>query len=94
MGPFRHDIMVEDQRFVAKLQNCAVVFKPAGALVERQFAQGIDEVGFAYCRASLATASKMPFTNFASRSSKKAFATSTYSLIAAAVGTSARANSS
>ena len=44
--------------------------------------------------AAFATASSTPLTNFASRSSKKALATSTHSLIAAATGTSGRAMSS
>ena len=94
MRAFSHGVMGKDQRFAAKLQDCAVIFKPARALVQGQAAQSCDEIRLVYDRTSFETASRMPFTNFASRSSKKAFATSTYSLIAAAVGTSARAISS
>jgi hypothetical protein len=47
-----------------------------------------------YLRTAFATASSTPLTNFASRSSKNAWATSTYSLIAVPTGMSGRASSS
>jgi|GEM_PF-3983089 len=91
MRTLGHHVMRQNQRFIANLKYRAIIIKPARARMQREFAQGFDETAFVYDRTSLPMASRMPFTNLASRSSKKAFATSTYSLIAVAVGTSARA---
>ncbi len=90
-----HRIVREDQRFPTDLENGGIVGQAAGGGVRRDAAQGVDEGGLAaQARTSFATASSTPLTNFASRSSKNAFATSTHSLIAAATGTSGRASTS
>lgn len=95
MGAFDHHVMGQDQRFATDGQDGAVIFQIAGSGVAGDGPQQVDKGGLAaQPRTSLATASSTPLTNFASRSSKKALATSTYSLIALPLGTSARAISS
>ena len=94
MDTLDDSIVSQDKCFVAEFDYGCVVLKTAGLRGSCERAQGGDEIRFVQRPASLATASRMPFTNLASRSSKNAFATSTYSLIAAALGTSARAISS
>ena len=87
-------IVRDDQRFAARFKDGGIVFQtPCCGIVGQRLQRG-DESAFVQRPASLATASRMPFTNFASRSSKNAFATSTYSLIALALGTSGRPISS
>ena len=95
MGALHDHVVGQDQRLAAQRQDGAVILEIAGGRVARDAAQQVDEGSLAAQeRTSLATASSTPLTNFASRSSKKALATSTYSLIALALGTSARATSS
>lgn len=94
MNSLEQAVVGQDQCFAAEIQYGGVVIQVAGGGVRRQMAQRSDEGGLAAQRTSFATASRTPLTNLASRSSKKALATSTHSLIAAATGTSARAISS
>ena len=87
-------VVGEDQLLVADIQNCGIILETAcGGGVRQRLERG-DERAFVQRPASVATASRMPLTNFASRSSKNALATSTYSLIELALGTSCRAISS
>ena len=87
-------IVGQDKCFVADFENGSIVFEAPRSGVGGQRSKRCDEFALVQRPISLATASRIPFTNFASRSSKNAFATSTYSLIAAALGTSLRAISS
>lgn len=87
-------VVRQDQCLAAELDDRSVVLKAAGFGTGRQRLQRSDEVTLVQRPASFATASRMPLTNFASRSSKKALATSTYSLIEVALVTSCRAMSS
>ena len=91
MDALNQRIMRQDKAFAAYFDDCGVIFQPTGRRIICQRLQRRDEPGFVQRPASLATASSTPLTNFASRSSKKALATSTYSLIALALGTSGRA---
>jgi hypothetical protein len=84
-------IVRQDELFAADFDNRGVIVEAArGGRVGQRLQRG-DERAFVQRPASLATASRMPLTNFASRSSKNALATSTYSLIELALGTSGRA---
>ena len=94
MDPLDQRIVRYHQRVIAKGKDSCIVFQAAGGGILCQRLQRGDEVAFVQRPASLAIASRMPFTNLASRSSKKALATSTYSLIALALGTSGRASNS
>ena len=99
MHAFDQHVVGEDERFAADFEHGRIVRQPARGRMMRERPQAVDEGGLrrdrgAAQRTALATASSTPLTNFASRSSKKACATSTYSLIAVPVGTSARARSS
>ena len=94
MDAFDHGIVREHQRFATELDDCGVVLKPPSFGTGRQRAQRGDEIALVQRPTSFATASRIPLTNFASRSSKKALATSTYSLIEVALVTSCRASSS
>ena len=92
--PFDQHVVGQHQRFAPDLEHGRVVVEISRPFVQRKGAQALDQVELPAHRTCLATASSMPLTNFASRSSKKALATSTYSLIAVPTGTSARAISS
>ena len=87
-------IVCQDKLFAADLDNRGIIVEAARGGCVGQRPQRGDECAFVQRPASLATASRMPLTNFASRSSKNALATSTYSLIELALGTSGRAISS
>jgi hypothetical protein len=92
MHAFDHHVVREDQRFSAELNHRAIIVETSRPGVRRDPAQGVDEGEFAgQERTAFAMASSTPLTNFASRCSKKAWATSTYSLITVPVATSARA---
>src|SRR3546814_1160363 len=77
MRTLGHYVMRDDKRFAAYLQHRGIIFQPACGGVARQAAQLRDEVSLAAQRASFPIPSRMPLTNFASRSSKNALATST-----------------
>ena len=94
VNPVDERIVRQDEGLAPEPDNGRIVFQSARGPMARKRAQGRDELGFVQRPISLATASRMPFTNLASRSSKKALATSTYSLMAAALGTSLRASNS
>ena len=94
MNALDQGVMRQNKVFAAYFQNRGIILQVAGPCRGGEGAQAGDEVAFVQRPSSLATASRIPLTNFASRSSKKALATSTYSLIAAALGTSLRASSS
>ena len=94
MHAFHHHVMRQHQRLAPDVEHGGVVRQPARARMQGQGAQHPKKGGLAAHRTSLATASSTPFTNFASRSSKKAWATSTYSVMTVAWGTSGRASSS
>ena len=94
MNPLDQRVVRYHQRVIAKGEDSCIVFQTAGGGILCQRLQRGDKVAFVQRPASLAIASRMPFTNLASRSSKKALATSTYSLIALALGTSGRASNS
>lgn len=95
MHPFDHRVLRQDECFVSDFEDRGVVVQPACGGIGRDRTQPRNKVELAaQLRTSLATASSTPLTNFASRSSKNALATSIYSPIAAPVGTSGRAISS
>src|SRR3546814_10214358 len=87
MRSLGHHVMREDQRLAANFQHRAIIVQSACGGVGRQAAQLRNEVSLAAQRVAFPIPSRIPLTNLASRSSKKAFATSTYSLIALAMGT-------
>src|SRR5690606_4614998 len=91
---FHQHVVRQDDRFAPDFEHGGIVGETARGRMMGEGPQAVDESGLAAQRTALATASSTPLTNFASRSSKNACATSTYSLIAVAVGTSARASSS
>ena len=87
-------VLSQDQRFAAEFDDRCVVFEVPRLWSGCERPQRCDELRLVQRPAAFATASSTPLTNFASRSSKNAFATSTYSLIAVAFVTSWRASSS
>ena len=92
---FGHHVVGEDKCFLPQFDHGRIVEQSPRRRIARQRAHHLNESGFSgQPRFSFATASSRPLTNLASFLSKKACATSTYSSITAAVGTSARARSS
>lgn len=94
MNALDHRVVGHHKPVSTTLEHRGIVFKSARAGMQRQRPQRGDEICLVQRPLPFATASSTPFTNFASRSSKKALATSTYSPIAVPVLTSARAISS
>ena len=69
-------VVREDQPFTTQFDDRGIVAKPPRGGITGQRGQRGDEIRFFQRPASFATASSTPFTNFASRSSKKALVTS------------------
>ena len=78
----------------ADLEHRGVVEQAARGGVRGERPQAVDECGLAAQRTAFATASSTPLTILASLLSKKAWATSRYSLIVVLTGMSGRATSS
>ena len=88
-------VVSQDDTLAADLQHRRIVLQAASGRVGGQRPEAVDEGAFAaQLRTALPTPSSTPLTKFASVRSKKAWATSTYSLIALPSGTSGRASSS